>query len=365
MNILYIEKIENFKQKIINLKKILNIDSLCERLDVLEIEINKDNLWDDQERAKNLLTEKSQLQEVVDKFFLLDRSIGDLIDLNQMFSETLDCETGQMIEEEFATLEKQVNLLEIESLFSEEFDESDAFLTINSGAGGTESNDWTQMLLRMYLRWCERKNFKTEIVDKLDGDDAGIKSVTIKIYGRRAYGWLKNENGVHRLVRISPFDSAGKRHTSFSSVFSYPVINQKINIKIEEKDLKIDTYRSSGAGGQHVNKTDSAVRITHLPTGLVFASQTHRSQHANKEEALNRLQSVLYQQQLKQQQDKISNDDSKSLIEWGYQIRSYVLHPYQMVNDLRTGLKSGNTNAVLDGDLDEFIMQNIIKNKSC
>ncbi len=265
--------------------------------------------------------------------------------------------------EEFQDLEKLANENEINLLFSGEFDYNDAFLTINSGAGGTESNDWSEMLLRMYLRWCEKRKFKVEIIDKLNGDEAGIKSATIKITGSRVFGWLKNESGVHRLVRISPFDANKKRHTSFSSVLVYPVIDTAIKIEIDEKDLKIDTYRSSGAGGQHVNKTDSAIRITHLPTGIIVQSQNDRSQHKNKDEAMSRLKSMLYQRELIEKEKKADMSQNKTLIEWGYQIRSYVLHPYQMVNDLRTEHKVGNASAVLDGELDEFMIKKMMQDK--
>jgi len=268
-----------------------------------------------------------------------------------------------MASEEFSELEKLANENEINLLFSGEFDYNDAFLTINSGAGGTESNDWSEMLLRMYMRWCEKRKFSCEIIDKLNGDEAGIKSATIKISGDKVFGWLKNESGVHRLVRISPFDANKKRHTSFSSVLVYPVIDTDIKIEIDEKDLKIDTYRASGAGGQHVNKTDSAIRITHLPTGIIVQSQNDRSQHKNKDEAMSRLKSMLYQRELMEKEKKADVSQNKTLIEWGYQIRSYVLHPYQMVNDLRTEHKVGNAAAVLDGDLDEFMIKKMMQDK--
>jgi peptide chain release factor 2 len=363
----YQEKTEEFKKKIDNLKKILNIDAKKERLLILEKEVNSENFWDDQEKAKTFLSEKNEIFNIISKFEFILKSFDELNQMYEIFTIDFDKETEELISIEIDSIEKDLNFLEMETLFSDEFDEMDCFLTINSGAGGTESNDWSEMLLRMYLRWAENHNFKTEIVDKLDGEDAGIKSVTIKIFGKRAFGWIKNENGVHRLVRISPFDSAGKRHTSFSSVFSYPIIKESINIKIDEKDLKIDTYRSSGAGGQHVNKTDSAVRITHIPTGLIFSSQNQRSQHANKDEALGRLKAVLYARELQKQKEKTMSggkSESKTLIEWGNQIRSYVLHPYQMVNDLRTGLKIGNALNVLNGELDEFMIANLALEKT-
>ncbi len=274
-----------------------------------------------------------------------------------------DPELATLMEEEFISLEKLINENEVNLLFSGEFDYNDAFLSINSGAGGTESNDWSEMLLRMYLRWCEKKKFKVEIIDKLSGEDVGIKSATIKISGARAFGWLKNESGVHRLVRISPFDANKKRHTSFSSVLVYPVIDSDIKIEIDEKDIKIDTYRSSGAGGQHVNKTDSAIRITHIPTGIIVQSQNDRSQHRNKDEAMSRLKSILYQHEMTNKEKQAQSSQNKTLIEWGYQIRSYVLHPYQMVNDLRTEHKIGNASGVLEGDLDELMIKKLMQDK--
>ena len=229
-------------------------------------------------------------------------------------------------------------------------------MEIHAGAGGTESQDWAQMLLRMYLRWAETHDFKTEIIDENSGEEAGLKSVTIKISGYNSYGWSKTESGVHRLVRISPFDSSSRRHTSFASVWVYPEVDEHIEIEIDEKDLRIDTFRASGAGGQHINKTDSAIRITHLPTNIVVQCQNSRSQHRNRAEAYKMLRSRLYEAELqKQEEAKNASNESKTEIGWGHQIRSYVLHPYQMIKDLRTGFETGNTNAVLNGDLDGFI----------
>ena len=245
---------------------------------------------------------------------------------------------------------------EVECLLSGELDENDCFLEIHSGAGGTESDDWASMLMRMYTRWIERHNFQYEVVDSLIGDEAGIKSAIFKVKGTNAFGWLKTERGVHRLVRISPFNSAGKRHTSFASVWVYPKIDNNVSIEIKESDLRIDTYRSSGAGGQHVNTTDSAVRITHLPTKITVQCQNNRSQHRNKEECMSMLRSKLYEMELKRIEDQDDKKNSeKTEIGWGNQIRSYVLHPYKMVKDLRTQHQITDTEAVLDGNIDDFI----------
>lgn len=250
----------------------------------------------------------------------------------------------------------------VECLFSGDADGNDAFMEIHAGAGGTESQDWANMLLRMYLRWAERHKFKTEIIHEIAGEEVGVKSVTLRISGHNAYGWAKTESGVHRLVRISPFDSNARRHTSFASVWVYPVVDDTIDITIDEKDLRVDTYRASGAGGQHVNKTDSAIRITHLPTNIVVQCQNSRSQHRNRAEALNMLKARLYEQELqKQEEERNASNAQKTEIGWGHQIRSYVLHPYQMVKDLRTEAETSNTAAVLDGDLDELITASLMK----
>ncbi len=246
--------------------------------------------------------------------------------------------------------------LKLESLLSGEADANDCFLEVNAGAGGTESQDWAEMLLRMYARWAQRRGYKTEMIDESRGEEAGIKSATLKIGGHNAFGWAKTESGVHRLVRISPFDSNAKRHTSFASVWVYPVIDDRINIVIEEKDIQIDTMRSGGAGGQHVNKTESAVRITHLPTKIAVKCQAGRSQHANKAEAMNMLKARLYERELRIREAKAKVvEDSKTDNAWGHQIRSYVLHPYQMVKDLRTDAETSDTRGVLDGDIDDFL----------
>lgn len=262
------------------------------------------------------------------------------------------------IKQQVILLYNQIKQTEITCLFSKEADVNNAFLEVNAGAGGTESCDWAQMLLRMYMRFCENHNFKTEIVDMLEGEEAGIKSATIKVSGKYAYGWLKSEKGVHRLVRISPFDSNKKRHTSFASIWAYPEIDDSIVIEIDEKDLLIDTYRAGGKGGQHVNKTESAIRITHKPSGVVVQCQNGRSQHRNKDEALKLLKSRLYELELSKKETAKENQNSlKTDNSWGNQIRSYVLHPYQMVKDLRTAHETSDTQGVLNGELDKFVME--------
>lgn len=273
-----------------------------------------------------------------------------------------DSNTVVEAENELSKLLTYARKQEVECLFAGEADQNNAFLEIHSGAGGTESHDWAEMLFRMYCRWAERHGFKLELMDKFMGEEAGIKSATLKIIGHNAYGWLKSESGVHRLVRISPFNAAGKRHTSFASAWVYPVIDDSISIEINESELRIDTYRSSGAGGQHVNTTDSAVRITHLPTNIVVQCQNGRSQHKNKEECYSMLKSRLYDYELKKKTDALNVQNAgKTDIGWGHQIRSYVLHPYQIVKDLRTNHEDSNTQAVLDGEIDDFMKKMLSK----
>jgi len=286
----------------------------------------------------------------------LEAGIRDNSELIELGTAEGDDEIVKEAEAALLALRDTARRHQIETLLSGEADANDAYLEIHSGAGGTESQDWANMLLRMYTRWAERRNFKVETMEIHDGEEAGIKSATVKISGHNAYGWLKTESGVHRLVRISPYDSAARRHTSFSSAWVYPVVDETINIDINESDLKIDTYRSSGAGGQHVNTTDSAIRITHVPTGIVVACQAERSQHKNRATAMGMLKARLYEMELQKREEAANAAAAgKTEIGWGHQIRSYVLQPYQMVKDLRTSVETSNTSAVLDGDIDGFI----------
>ena len=313
-------------------------------------------LWTKPDEAKRLMREKSGLEKTIGEWDSLDGELRDSCELHKMADDEGDSAMVAEISQQAVEMLRRVDALELQRMLSEEHDISNAFLEIHPGAGGTESQDWAEMLLRMYLRWCEAHGYKTEISDYQPGEEAGCKSVSVRIEGEFAYGYLKTEGGVHRLVRISPFDSAARRHTSFSSVFVYPEVDDTINIDIEDKDLRIDTFRASGAGGQHVNKTSSAIRITHFPTGIVVQCQSGRSQHRNKDEAMNMLKSRLFQLELdrRAKESQVAND-AKSDIGWGHQIRSYVLHPYRMVKDLRTGVEKGNADAVLDGDLDDFL----------
>ena len=286
----------------------------------------------------------------------LHQRIIDSRHLLQVIQEEGDAGYLEELKKEYQSLSQDVRELEIKSFLNGEQDNSHAYFSIHSGAGGTEAQDWVSMLYRMYLKWAEKKQFQSEVISFLEGEEAGIKSVTVKIKGLYAFGYLKGESGVHRLVRISPFDSNSRRHTSFASVFVWPEVKEDIQVQIKTEDLRIDTYRASGAGGQHVNKTDSAVRITHLPTGQVVQCQNQRSQHANRTQAMKMLQSLLYQKELeKQQQAKQKMESTKKANEWGSQIRSYILHPYQMVKDHRTQLETPQPHSVLDGDIDSFI----------
>lgn len=327
------------------------------KLQSLENDSSDPNLWQDQQRAQKILQEKNSLQQEIEQYQSLKAQFNNLLDLFALAEEEKNINLIEDIELELNNFSKLVHKLEINCLFSGAADSKECFLEIHAGAGGTESHDWAQMLLRMYLRWAESHKFKIEFIDQINGEEAGIKSVTLKICGKNAYGYCKSENGVHRLVRLSPFNAAGKRQTSFASVFSFPVLTDDINIEINDKDLRIDTYRSSGAGGQHVNTTDSAVRITHMPSSIVVQCQNDRSQHKNKAEAMSMLKAKLYEIELRNRQEQVDSlNKTKTDIGWGHQIRSYVLHPYRMVKDLRSNYETSDTNAVLDGDLDEFML---------
>ena len=332
------------------------------RLEELNARAEDGNLWNDPENAQKLMRERQNISNAIDEYKSMDSSLKDVLEMLELgFSEKHE----EIIEDSVISLKALLTKAEkgeLEALLNGEADSNDTFLEINSGAGGTESCDWALMLLRMYLRWAEKRGFSMELQSETLGEEVGIKSVSYRISGLNAYGWLKSESGVHRLVRISPFDSAAKRHTSFCSVWVYPVVDENIDIKVESNDLRIDTYRSSGAGGQHVNTTDSAVRITHLPTGIVVTS-SEKSQHQNRDIAMKALKSRLYQIELDKRNIEINNaHESKGDAGWGNQIRSYVLHPYQMVKDLRTNFETSDTKAVLDGELDDFMSSTLAMN---
>ena len=312
-------------------------------------------VWEDPKRAQDLGKEKKSLEAIVDSLTKINAGLRDASDLLEMAREENDTDTLLAVEADAHELQKQVEGMEFRRMFSNPLDKNSCFVDIQAGAGGTEAQDWASMLLRQYLRYCERKGFKTEILEQSDGEVAGIKTATIKVDGDYAYGFLRTETGVHRLVRKSPFDSANGRHTSFSSLFVYPEVDDSVDIDINPADVRVDTYRASGAGGQHINKTDSAVRLTHTPSGIVVQCQNDRSQHRNRAEAWAMLKSRLYELEIrKRMSEQQKLEDSKTDIGWGHQIRSYVLDQSR-IKDLRTNFETGNTKAVLDGDLDEFI----------
>ena len=324
-------------------------------MEEVNLELENPNLWDDPERATKISKEKSQLDGVIDTIVGLETTLEDANAMLELAIEAEDASLLKDVQSELDTAQKQVEELEFKRMFSGEMDANNCYLDIQSGSGGTEAQDWAEMLLRMYTRWCEAHGFKVDVIEVSAGGVAGIKSATIQVKGDYAFGWLRTETGVHRLVRKSPFDSNNGRHTSFASVFISPEIDDNIDIDINPADLRIDTYRSSGAGGQHVNTTDSAVRITHEPTGTVVACQNERSQHANKDTAMKMLRAKLYELEMQKRMEKQQAvEDSKSDIGWGSQIRSYVLDDSR-IKDLRTGVETFNTGAVLDGDLDQFI----------
>ena len=323
--------------------------------------VQKENFWSDQKKAQSIIKEKNILENRLNSFSILKKEYDELNELIKITNED-DEKLISEINKNTNQLIKKVRKKEFESFLSGEVDSNSCFLEIHSGAGGVEAQDWAEMIVRMYTRWSEKKKFNFEILEENSGEEAGIKSLTMKIDGDYAYGWLKKESGIHRLVRISPFDSNSRRHTSFASVWVYPVIDEKIEVNINEKDLRIDTYRASGAGGQHVNKTDSAVRITHLPTKIVVQCQNNRSQHRNKATALSMLKARIYEMELqKKESEQQSKNQSKSEIGWGRQIRSYIMHPYKMVKDLRSNTEISNCNSVLDGNIDIFLEAALFK----
>jgi peptide chain release factor 2 len=343
---------------------IFDVPSLHERLQVLQKKLSVEDLWQSPEKAQELLKKKSDIENSLQPLHSIEKRLEDIHILLELSEE----DEGEVFLEDarkdIEDLKSEIDEIELKCILSEELDKGNAIMTINSGAGGTESQDWAQILMRMYIRWAERSGFKVQVVDSLPGEEAGIKSVTITVSGRYVYGYLKGEAGVHRLVRISPFDANKRRHTSFAAVLLYPEVSEDVEVEIRDDDLKIDTFRASGAGGQHVNKTSSAVRITHIPTGIVVSCQNERSQHKNKATAMKILRSHLYAMKKKEQDEKMEEFiGEKKDIAWGSQIRSYTLQPYQLIKDHRTGVETGNVNAVLDGGIDEFIKGYLLMKK--
>ncbi len=317
---------------------------------------DNDNLWADSQKAAAILKEKSSIEKKISSISDLEKATQDAMALVELGDEAEDDNLLQEATSELQKISETIETIKLESLLSGDADHYNCFLEIHAGAGGTESQDWAEMLLRLYSRWAEKHKHQVELIQETRGEEAGVKSAILHIKGDKVFGWLKTEKGVHRLVRISPFDANKKRHTSFASVDIYPEIDDTIDIVVEDKDITVDTYRASGAGGQHVNRTDSAVRITHHPSGIIVQCQNARSQHQNRAQAMRMLQSRLYDEELRKKESaEKTNYDNKSDIGWGHQIRSYVLHPYQMVKDLRTGIETSNTTAVLDGDIDNFL----------
>ncbi len=335
---------------------IFDWDKANARLKQLNALAEDPDLWNEPQKARSVMQERQQLEESIRSYAELESGLIDNIELIGLGEEEGDQSVIAEAEAALLALSRVAQKREVEALLSGEADGNDAYLEVHAGAGGTESQDWAQMLLRMYMRWAEDRRFKSELYESSPGEEAGIKSATLLIKGPNAYGWLKTESGVHRLVRISPYDSNARRHTSFASVWVYPSIDDTINIEVNEGDCRIDTYRASGAGGQHVNTTDSAVRITHIPTGIVVQCQNERSQHKNKASAWGMLKARLYELELKKREEAAQAQAAgKTEIGWGHQIRSYVLQPYQLVKDLRTGVESTNPPAVLDGEIDAFV----------
>ena len=350
-----LRNIDVIENSIKHIKNFINFDDISTKLAGLKVKSEAPDFWDNSESAVKIMKEIDRIKTLLDPVEYLEKTLKDMQGMIELAELESDESLIKELSDELQKLAEKSVSLQIESILSDKHDAANCFIEINAGAGGTEAQDWAEMLARMYARWSEKKGYSLEITDKNDGDEAGVKSITMHIKGNKAYGWLKKESGVHRLVRISPFDSNARRHTSFASVFLSPEIDQEIEIEINDSDLRIDVYRASGAGGQHVNKTESAVRITHIPSGIVTASQIDRSQHRNREIAMNMLKSKLYAMKLKEQEDAANANTNKTDIAWGNQIRSYVLQPYQMVKDTRTGVEKGNAAAVLDGEIQEFL----------
>jgi peptide chain release factor 2 len=348
--------VDTINEALALLRRSLDWDRALRRLDELNARVEDQALWDDPRLAQSVMRERQRLDEAISATRAIERDRDETAELIELADAEGDDEMASEGVANLAALAERAQTDKVKALLSGEADANDTYLEINAGAGGTESQDWAEMLLRMYTRWAERHGYKVEVVDYHAGEQAGIKSATLLIKGENAYGWAKTESGVHRLVRISPYDSSARRHTSFSSVWVYPVIDDSIEIEINDSELRIDTYRASGAGGQHINTTDSAVRITHLPTGIVVACQNQRSQHKNRAEAFNQLRARLYEHELRKREEEANAiNATKTDIGWGHQIRSYVLQPYQQVKDLRTGVVSPTPSDVLDGALDPFM----------
>ena len=348
-------QVEAIRKSLRLLGQRMDWETAAHRLEEFNAMIEDGDLWSDPARAQKLMRERQALLDAIGVYKGIDQELRDTVDLIELGEAEGDTEVVAEAEMALGDLAKSAAEKEVEALLDGEADGNDTFLEVNAGAGGTESCDWASMLARMYIRWSEKKGYKVELLAETAGDEAGIRSASYKISGKNAYGWLKSESGVHRLVRISPFDSAARRHTSFSSIWVYPVVDDNIEIEIPDRDIRIDTYRSSGAGGQHVNTTDSAVRITHLPTNIVVTS-SEKSQHQNRANCMAALKSRLYQLELdKRNAAVLAQHESKGDAGWGNQIRSYVLQPYQMVKDLRTQTETSDTQGVLDGDLDGFM----------
>jgi len=355
---------KSYRKNSRNYGGIFDVPAKQERVAELEAEIAQPDFWDRGEQAQERLKEHTSLKKIAEDCVSTKQQLDDIQVLIELGEEDEDKETLDEVNALLPDLKKLIGRMEFARMLSGEHDSSNATLSINAGAGGTEAQDWADMVLRMYLRYCERKGFKTEFTEYQPGDDAGLKGATFTVEGAFAYGYLKSESGIHRLVRISPFDANSRRHTSFCSVFIFPELDDSIDIEIEEKDIKVDTFRASGAGGQHINKTDSAIRITHIPSGIVVACQNQRSQHNNRATAMKQLKARLYEQEIRRKEEEAAAfSEEKKDIGWGSQIRSYVLHPYRMVKDHRTSYETGNTDAVLDGDLDAFIEAYLLQGK--
>ncbi|WP_128659213.1 peptide chain release factor 2 [Paenibacillus sp. 598K] len=350
------QDLREMAKKLQNLRGSLDLDLKREQIDNYEEKMTAPDFWDDNEKAQALIAELNGIKSVVEKYEKLQADQDDLQMMLELVETEGDDEMAAELAESVEALVKSVDEFELQLLLNQPYDRLNAIVELHPGAGGTESQDWGEMLYRMYTRWAEKRGFKVELLDYQDGDEAGIKSVTMLIRGYNAYGYLKAEKGVHRLVRISPFDASGRRHTSFASCDVMPEIDDDIEIDIRSEDLKVDTYRASGAGGQHINKTESAIRITHMPSGIVVSCQTQRSQIKNREQAMKMLRSKLYERKIEEQQRELAEIRGEVADNaWGSQIRSYVFHPYSMVKDHRTQVETGNVGAVMDGDLDAFI----------